>query len=329
MINCLRPGYLVWRIGLLLAIATLVLAGCGSSAPLQKGPLIDEDLERFNRAAQQAYDNGRLQQAVSFYQKALQRAYIRDDYRAVLDTQYNMAVCLMNLQSYAQASEVIQQAKTEMAMAGQSFSADFFLLEATVLYLGEDSDAAWAISDQILAASPQASSIVQSKTHFLRGLIASKQRDTAKLREAIVSMGQPNLPQLSADRHELLGHLAMLQQDWEKAMDAFEAAIELRRECLDYRGMVKALALAGEANEKAGHAYEASIRYLKAGRSAALQGEFDHALNWLNRAEQIAGSAGEAQIVQKARFYLREIQELKAASHNLSTSHLKNESNTQ
>jgi len=317
MINCLRPGYLVWRIGLLLAIATLVLAGCGSSAPLQKGPLIDEDLERFNRAAQQAYDSGRLQQAVSFYQKALERAYIRDDYRAVLDAQYNMAVCLINLQSYAQASEVIQQAKTEMAMAGQRAAADFLLLEATVLYLREDSDAARAITDQILDASPPASSIVQSKTHFLRGLIANKKGDTDKLREAIVAMGQPNLPQLRADRFELLGHLAMLQQDWEKAMDAFETATELRREGLDYYGMVKALALAGKASEKAGHAYEASIRYLKAGRSAALQGQFDHALNWLNRAAQIAGSAGETQIVNKARAYLRELQELKADSQNL------------
>ncbi|MEJ2729507.1 MAG: hypothetical protein P8185_13555 [Deltaproteobacteria bacterium] len=316
MINCLRPGYSVWRIGLLLAIATLVLGGCGSSAPVKKGPVIDEDLERFNRAAQQAYDNGKLQQAVSFYQKALERAYIRDDYRAALDAQYNMTVCLINLQSYAQASEVIQQAKTETAMADQSFSADFLLLEATVLYLREDPDAAWTITDQILAASPQPSSIAQSKTHFLRGLIASKQGDDEKLREAIVSMGRPNLPQLSADRHELLGRLAMLEQDWEKAMDAFETATGLRREALDYRGMVKDLALAGEASEKAGHAYEASIRFLKAGRSAALQGQFDNAFNWLNRAEQIAGSAGEGQIVQKARVYLRELQELKAASHN-------------
>ena len=318
MINCLRPGYLVWRIGLLLAIATLVLAGCGSSAPLQKGPLIDEDLERFNRAAQQAYDSGRLQQAVSFYQKALERAYIRDDYRAVLDAQYNMAVCLINLQSYAQASEVIQQAKTEMAMAGQRAAADFLLLEATVLYLREDSDAARAITDQILDASPPASSIVQSKTHFLRGLIANKKGDTDKLREAIASMGQPNLLQLCADRHELSGHLALLEQEWEKAIEAFETAAELRREAFDYRGMVKALALAGKASEKAGHANEAAIRYLRAGRSAALQGQFDHAFNWLNQAEQIAKSAGEVQIVQKARVYLRELQESKAASQNLS-----------
>jgi tetratricopeptide (TPR) repeat protein len=229
-----------------------------------------------------------------------------------------MAICLINLQSYAEASEVIQQAKTEMAMAGQSFAADFLLLEATVLHLREDLDAALKITDQILAATPAASSIVQCKTHFLRGLIASKQGDAGKLREAIASMGKPTLPQLRADHYELSGHLAMLEQDWQKAIDAFETATELRREALDYRGMAKALALAGKASEKAGNARAASVRYLRAGRSAALQGQFDHALNWLNQAEQIAESAGEAQIVQKARVYLRELQDSKAASHNLS-----------
>jgi tetratricopeptide (TPR) repeat protein len=318
MINCLRPAYFVWRIGLLLAIAILVFGGCGSSAQVQKAPAIDEDLERFNRAAQQAFDNGRLQQAVSFYRKALDRAYIRDDFRAVLDAQYNMAICLINLQSYAGAFEVIQQAKTEMAMAGQSVAADFLLLEATVLHLREDSNAAQKITDQILAATPQASLIVQSKTHFLRGLIASKQGNTDKLREAIASIGQPNLPLLRADRHELLGHLAMAEQHWDEAISAFEEATELRRKALDYRGMVKALALAGKASEKAGHANEASISYLKAGRSATLQGQFDHALNWLNRAEQIAKSAGEEQIVLKARVYLRKLKELIAASQNFS-----------
>jgi tetratricopeptide (TPR) repeat protein len=316
MINCLRPVYLVGRIGLLLAIAILVFMGCGSSKPVQKSAAMDEDLERFKRAAQQAYDNGRLQQAVSFYQKALQRAYIRDDYQAVLDAQYNMAVCLINLQSYAQAFEVIQQAKTEMAMAGQSVAADFLLLEATVLYLRQDSDAAREITDQILAATPPASSIVQHKTHFLRGLLASQQGDIGKLREAIASMGQPNLPQLSADRLELSGHLAMAERNWDAAINAFEAATELRREARDYRGMAKSLALSGKASERAGHADEASVRYLRAGRSAALQGQFDQALIWLDQAEQMANTIGEPQIAQEARIYIREVQALRAASHN-------------
>jgi tetratricopeptide (TPR) repeat protein len=314
MISFLRPADVFWRIGLLLAIAVLVFGGCGSSAPVQKSPAIDEDLERFNRAAQQAFESGRLQQAVSFYRKALNRAYIRDDFRAVLDAQYNMAICLINLQSYAEAFEVIQQAKNEMAMAGSSREPDFLLLEATVLRLREDSDAAWNMTDRILAAKPQASSIVQIKTHYLRGLIASQQGNTDRLREAIVSIGQPDLPLLRADRHELLGHLAMAEQNWNEAVNAFEEATGLRREALDYRGMIKSIALAAKASEKAGHAAEASVRYLRAGRSAALQGQFDDALNWLNQAEQTANNAGEAQIVQEARIYLQELHESKAAS---------------
>jgi uncharacterized protein HemY len=126
------------------------------------------------------------------------------------------------------------------------------------------------------------------------------------------------LPQLRADRYELLGHLAMAEKHWDESIAAFEEATELRREVRDYRAMVKTLALAGKASEKAGYANEASVRYLRAGRSAVLQGQFDYALNWLSRAEQIAESAGEEQIVQEARTYLQELQESKAASQNLS-----------
>ena len=76
--------------------------------------------------------------------------------------------------------------------------------------------------------------------------------------------------------------------------------------------MVSVLALAGKASEKAGRAKEASIRYLRAGRSAVLQGLFDDALKWLNRAEQIADRTGEAQIVREARIYLQQIEALTA-----------------
>lgn len=319
MIRCLHRACFIWCIGLLLAFAVLVFGGCGSSAPVQEGSAVDENLERFNRAAQQAFDNGRLQQAAAFYRKALDRAYIRDDFKAIVDAQYNMAVCLMNLQSYEEAFEVIQQAKTEMTMAGHNRTVDFLLLEATVLYNKDYSAEAWEITRLILATTPQASSVVQSKTNFLRGLIASKQGDTDRLLEAIVSLGQPELPQLNADRYELMGHLAMAEQHWDEAVKAFEEATELRREVRDYRGMVKALALAGKASEKAGYTNDASVRYLRAGRSAALQGQFDQAYNWLSRAEQIAKSAGDEQIGQQAHTYLRELQESQAASQNRST----------
>ena len=99
MIRYLHTLYLGRLIGLLMAVVILTVSGCGSSPPKQKGPAIDQDLERFNRAARLAFDKGRLQQAASFYRKALERAYVRDDTAAVLDAQYNLAFCLMNLQS--------------------------------------------------------------------------------------------------------------------------------------------------------------------------------------------------------------------------------------
>jgi tetratricopeptide (TPR) repeat protein len=215
----------------------------------------------------------------------------------------------MNLQVYEEALAVVQRANREMALAGGGNSPDFLLLKAFILYYRGDSDEAWKITDQILSTEAQASSVVNSKTHYLRGLIASKQGDKDQLREAIAALGQPKQEQLRADYQELVGHLAMAEQKGDAALKAFDAAAKLRRETLDYRGMVKALALAGKAGEKAGRSKEASIRYLRAGRSAVLQGFFDDAQKWLNQSVQLANNAGEDKIVQEARIYLQQIEE--------------------
>ena len=314
MIRYLRSFYLVWLIGLLTAVAILSVSGCGSAPPKQEGPPLDETLERFNRAARLAFDKDRLQQAANFYRKALDRAYVRDDTAAILDAQYNLALCLLNLQSYHDALGVVRNANTEMALAGRGLSVDFLLLEATILHSSGNSAEAWKITDKILSIPAQDASVITSKTHFLRGLIASKQGNIDQLRAAITALGQPEQPRLRADRQELVGHLAMAEHNWDAAIEAFDGAAKLRREALDYRAMVSVLALAGQASEKAGRAKEASIRYLRAGRSAVLQGLFDDALKWLNRAAQIADTAGQAQIVREAHIYLRQLEALTAAS---------------
>ena len=309
MIRYLRTRYWVGLIGLILVAFILTMSGCGSSPPKQKGPPTDADLERFNRAARLAFDKGRLQQAASFYRKALDRAYVRDDTAAFLDAQYNLAFCLMNLQSYEEALGVVRQADSEMAMAGRGNSPDFLLLEATILHNSGNSAEAWKITDKIIATPTQASSVIKSKTHFLRGLIASKQGDMDQLRAAIAALGQPEQPRLRADRQELVGHLAMAEQKWDAAIEAFDSSAKLRREAFDYGGMVKVLASAGKASEKAGRTRQASIRYLRAGRSAVLQGLFDDARKWLNQSMQLARNAGEDKIIQEARNYLQQIVE--------------------
>ncbi|MHC4071641.1 MAG: tetratricopeptide repeat protein [Planctomycetota bacterium] len=314
MIRYLRTLYPGWRIGLLMVATILAVGGCGSAPPKQEGPPKDEALERFNRAGRLAFDKGRLQQAANFYRQALDRAYVRDDTAAILDAQYNLAFCLMNLQSYKAALGVVRNANTEMALAGRGHSVDFLLLEATILHRSGNSVEAWKITDQILSIPAQDAAVIQGKTHFLRGLIASKQGDVDQLRAAIAALGQPEHVQPRADRQELSGHLAMAEHNWVAAIEAFDGAAKLRREALDYRAMVRVLALAGKTNEKAGRPKEASIRYLRAGRSAVLQGLFDDALKWLKRAEQIANTAGEEQIAREARIYLRQIEKLTTTS---------------
>ena len=314
MIRYLRMLDRGWLIGLMMSATILAVSGCGSAPPKQEGPPTDEALDRFNRAARLAFDRGRLKQAANFYREALDRAYVRDDTAAILDAQYNLAFCLINLQSYEEALAVIRNANTEMALADTGHSVDFLLLEATTLYRSGKSAQAWKVTDKILGTPTPNSSVIHSKTQFLRGLIASKQGDMDRLRAAIVALGQPEDPRLRADLQELVGHLAMAEHDWDTAVETFDGAAKLRREVLDYRAMVRVLALAGQASEAAGRAKAASIRYLRAGRSAMLQGLFDDALKWLNRAEQIAGTAGEAQIAGEARIHLEQLQTLTAAS---------------
>ena len=136
-----------------------------------------------------------------------------------------------------------------------------------------------------------------------------------RLRTSIAALGQPQNPELRADRQELLGHLAMAEQNWDAASEAFDATIRLRRETFDYREMVRALVWAGEANEKAGRLREAAIRYLRAGRSAFLQDQLDDAHRWLNRAVQLAGAADEDQISQEALHLLGQVEALIAAAN--------------
>ena len=134
MITYLRTSCGLGIISVLMMVAVLTLSGCGSSPPKQKGPAPDQELERFNSAARQAFDKRRFEQAANFYRKALERAYVRDDTAAILDARYNLAVCLMNLQSYEEALAVVQYGYAEMRFAGRGRSVDYLLLEATILH---------------------------------------------------------------------------------------------------------------------------------------------------------------------------------------------------
>ena len=307
MIASLRRGRSIALI-LLLLIAFFCAQGCGSQRATQPGPPVDKDLERTNRAARTAFKNGRIRQAANLYRQTLERAYLRDDLAAATDARYNLAVCLILLESDPEALELVIQARQELARAGQPAPTDILLLEATIRYRLGNLQAAWQLTEDILQATDAIPGTVKSKTHFLRGLIAKERGDTLKLTEEIAALANSKSAVIRADREELVGHLALMERRWDEAVLAFDEAAALRRQTLDYRGMVKALAKAGEACERAGRLIPASRRFLRAGQSAALQGNADQAEIWLTRAAQLAEKGGDDNIAQKARLQLAQLQ---------------------
>ena len=294
--------------GLILVAGVLLWGGCGSSPQVREKPGADRNLERFTKAARQAFDKGQFEQAASLYQRVLERALARDDSGAVVDAQYNLAVCLMKLNSHAEAMQVVRQAEAELALSDQKKLSELLLLKAMLYYKSAELDAAWQITTQILSMTPKPSTVIIGRTHFLRGLIAVERQDINQLRNEIAALGNPKNPLLRGDLAELKGHLARMQQDWVAAVKAFDEAAVLRREAIDYQAMRKNLALAAEASERAGEIRGASQRYLRAGRSAAVQGDDDAARLWLMRAEQLAGEVGEDQIAHAARLFLKRIE---------------------
>ena len=175
------------------------------------------------------------------------------------------------------------------------------MLEAFIRYRLGQPQAAWQLTDDILNKADTISSAVQSKTHYLRGLIANDGGDPATLRTEISALAKSDSPVVRADREELSGHLALKERRWNEAVLAFDEAAALRRQMLDYRGMVKVLAKAAEASERAGRLVPASRRYLRAGQSAALQGNTDQARMWLTRAARLAEQGGDENIAREAQ----------------------------
>ena len=291
-----------------LVLFWLTAGGCGSARVVPESTRVDENLLQLNRSARIAYDNGQHEQAANLYRRALDRAYLRDDRQAVVDAQYNLAVCLLGMRSYDKALERVHQAQNELGRGDQSVSADILLLEAAILFRNGKPDRAWQITDQILSLSEKPSGAVESKTHFLRGLIADQRGDTGQLGREIDALAESDKPGRRADRKELIGRLAMAEGNWEAAIEAFDLTVKLRRENLDYGKMAQSLALAADACQQAGQPLAAAKRYFGAGRSAVQQGNHQDAKKWLDRAVALAGQAGDESLKKEAGVYLKSIQ---------------------
>ena len=252
------------------AVPILLLVCLAACAQRPKGPPEDAALALRIHAGDTAYDLERPEEAVVQYRAALERARTRDDAAAIADAGFNLGVAELRAGHPQAAIATAQEVQNELARRGRS-DPGLNLIVATALFRMDDLAAADRIASGLTAGGNRQ---LADSAWFLRGLIADMQGNRVLLQTAASSVSPASDP---ADAAELKARLDRNAQLALKAAD-------LRRDDLDYRGMARDLALAGQLTSDPNAAADL---YLRAGQSAAGQGDRALAKVWLGKARDL------------------------------------------
>lgn len=280
-------------------VASSMLIGCGGKAK-DEGPPADTKLEQANTAGTQALSADLPAVAVRQYKLALARAYERDDAAAIGDVGSNLALAQMRTGDSKAALATVRETRTELDRRHADVPPELILVQAAASYRNGDTAGAESAATEVLGRAPTGSDVAR-RAWFISGMVAAERGDGAALSKAIAAL--PPVAKQSAldgDRPELIGRAALLDGRAAEAQAAFEQAAAERRESLDYRGMARALALAGDAAFKAGRTGDAAAFYLRAGHSTLLQGDKPAARTLLKRAEDLARASGDSRTAGEA-----------------------------
>jgi tetratricopeptide (TPR) repeat protein len=280
-------------------LSVLALAACGASGPVDSGPPPDVKLDQANNAGTQALSMDLPSLAVRQYKVALSRAYERDDAGAIGDVAYNLALAQMKAGDSKGAIATAREARAELDRRRAAVPPELILVQAAAAYRSGDVGAAAGAAQDVLDRGAKDPDVVR-RAWFIRGLVAADRSDAAGLAQAIAALAAPTKQaDLEADRQELQGRAALLANDPAGALSLFEQSASNRQQALDYRGMARALSLAGDAALRSGRAVDAADLFLRAGRSALLQGDTATAAPLLKRAEDLGKQTGQTGIVEE------------------------------
>jgi len=280
-------------------LSVLALAACGGGGPVDSGPPPDVKLDQANAAGTQALSMDLPSLAVRQYKVALSRAYERDDAGAIGDVAYNLALAQMKAGDSKGAVATVRETRAELDRRRAAVPPELILVLAAASYRSGDLSAAAAAAQDVLDRGAKDPDVVR-RAWFIRGLVAADRSDAAGLAQAIAALAAPTKQaDLEADRQELQGRDALLANDSAGALSLFEQSASNRQQALDYRGMARALSLAGDAALRSGRAADAADLFLRAGRSALLQGDMAMATPLLKRAEDLGKQTGQTGIVEE------------------------------
>lgn len=262
----------------------LLVAECAGSAP-DTAPPTDETLERETHAGRLAFELERDEEAVARFRAALARAQERDDLDAIADTGFDLAVAELHANAPERALADARATRMELERRGVKPFPALQLAEATALYRTGAAAEADRVA-QIVQYSADAEAAARAT--FLRGLIADDRNDLTGLATATEALSTADTPPFEADSSELAARLALRHGNLRLAQQQAARAAERRQATFDYRGLARALAIGGAAAERTGDKATAADLFLRAGRSAAIQGDKSDARAWLGRAESLA-----------------------------------------
>jgi len=275
-------------------VLALLLAAC-SGSPTDEGPPPDRRLEQTNLAGTRALALNQTTEAIKQYRVALTRAYERDDAAAIGDVGYNLAVAQLRAGSAGDAMRTVRETRAELDRRRKPPPAELILVQAAAAYRLGAADEALAAAQEVLARSPLDRETA-SRAWYIRGAVLADRGDLQGLAQALAAIPPSSQPDQEGDRLELSGRAALLAGAPERAARELEQAADQRRLALDYRGMARALSLAGEAVLRQGRTADAAVLFLRAGRSALLQGDAATGRALLDRADQLARESGAADV---------------------------------
>ena len=286
------------RAGLLMLMACVVMVGGCSSPARQPAAPVDVQLNQLNRAGRAAFDAGQYELSARLYGQALERAYLRDDSSAAADAAYNAAAALSRHRAFDAAMDRLNEAGRNAADLPVDPAASIARLRLAILIEQARHDQADTLLTELLQqANRTAEAHRDLKLH--QADLAIRRGDRAGADRLMAALGQMN----SSDPARLMvqARYDRLRGDHAAAATMFEQAADVYRQRFHYAAMARALAEAAESTAASGDPAVAVDLWLRAARSARLQGFDTWDQQWRAKARAAAASTGDAQLLDRVQ----------------------------
>ena len=275
---------------MLLGLSICVCAGCATTpkeSPVPEFRDNDPMIAQLSATARRAYELGETPRAVVMYRRALERARAMDNSREIGRNAHNLAVCLISLDEYDEASRLLLEAERETLRAGED-AGPVLLLAAEVARSRRDWKNAEAIIDRL--EQLPVGDAVRGQAYVLRAHLACDRNDSARA-EGFLNRARGHLrriddPGLAASIAEITGRIAMMKGNWREAAASFDREAAWLQQAARPLEMAAALERAGQNHMKVPDIDLAADRFYRAARSLMAQGSYLDALRVIEQAVQ-------------------------------------------